>query len=927
MFLLNGEPGIGKTSLAESAADEARVRGAGVYWGHSTQAEGAPPHWPWLQVLRSLAEDLGADELARLAGEGLHDVLLVAPFLRGHLAESASSKEDEAARFHAYDAVGRLLIAASERRPLLLVLEDLHWADAPSLILLQQLAGRLTRSRILVVATYRELELTPDHPLSAGLADFVRAGETVEIPLRGLSKAHVASLLRTLTAFEPASDVVQRVHEQTAGNPFFLKEVARTLRDDGDEPHPHTRADAVPEGVAAVLRRRISSLSPSARETLGVASVAGQELDLKVLSAATHSPRAALVDDCDEAAKAGVLVRRADVYSFSHGLFRDTVYAELTSRRRAELHHQVGRALERVSHGAPPSQLAHHFLRAAQTDESLQDAAVDYSLRAGVQASAELAYEEAVRHFEHALGFADLVPPLRRAELLLALGRARYLAGDPADALTAAREASEIGKTLGDGELLARAALVVRGVGGPGLTPAVKSLCDASLRRPSSEASLRIQVLIQLSVSLMQMVEPDAAARAEEVSREAMRLASAATDPDIVFAALHARQMAMSGPDGVAERLALAQRTIDLSRETGRAVFADWGHGWSADALVQLGRIDEAELHLVEQGRAADVLREPLARWRYLVARSWLALVRGNFDAARKLSDEARSMVSTSSHPIAELADLRGKGDGLREEMGAFASRYPEMGGPFMVFQVIGLASEGRLAEARMALRPMAAIGVKNIRPLMAWLPAMAYAANAAAAVGDSEIAAEVYQALVPYAGQNIATGAGTESVFGSVSHHLGKLAATLGRFDDAAGHFEAAIALERKMGAPPFVARSQVLYAEMLAAHGDAAALRNARGLAEKALAASQELGMTPWMLRAKAVLTPARRRAWRHTLSRGASSRWRFWCPRDFPTELSPNACTYPSGPRKATSRISVTSSGSAPGRRWPSGRQPEN
>jgi DNA-binding CsgD family transcriptional regulator/tetratricopeptide (TPR) repeat protein len=873
LFLLRGEPGIGKTSLAVRVAAEAEERGAFACWGRATQAEGAPPHWPWLQILRSLAEELGPEAFSRLAGENLADILTVAPELRAMFAGASTEPGDEGARFRAYEAVASLIVRASDQRPFLLLLEDMHWADTPSLLLLLQLAGALGRSRVMAVCTYRDFGLGPEHPLKAWLADFVRGGESGEISLTGLGMADTGSLIRTVTAYEPAGDVVRRLHQRTAGNPFFLKELARTLR---DEASPPLEQAVLPEGVSAVLRRRISGVSPRAQKVLDLASAAGDEFDVELLAAATASPRNEILDDCDEAARAGILVQRPHGYAFAHGLYRDTVSAGLGAAQRAALHAAIGRALTGFPRQGTPATLAYHFSEAAKADGGLRSIALDYSVRAGEQATAGLAYEEAARHFERALELADAALP----ELLLALGRARYLAGDPSGALAAAREASAIAEQRADGGLLARAALVVSGVGGPGLTPRVMALCDAAMRRPTADPSLRVQVLSQLTVALMQMVEPDAARRAAQTSDEAMRLGGGSRDPDTVFAALHARQMARSGPDGVLERLGIGEQALELAQRTGRLAFASWGHAWRSDALVQLGRMDEAEMALAEQGRAADQLREPLARWRYLVGASWMALLRGRFGEARRVADQALETVDARTHPIAEfnhlvhgiaLADLTGARDDRRARMEAFATTYPEMAAPIRIFQIIDLVAEGRIVEARAALPPVTTVWVNDLRPLMAWLPAVGYAASAVAAVGDPEPAVALYEALLPYAGQVVTTGAGTASVFGSVAQHLARLATTLGRLDDAARHFEAAIEFEKTMGAPAFFVRSQVYYAELQARRGEEAAIRKALSLAGDGLKTARELGMAPWVKRASAVLDVARTRGVTpHPLSR---------------------------------------------------------
>ena len=871
MFLLSGEPGIGKTRLAEQLVREAEQQGATAFWGQSTQAEGAPPYWPWVQILRLLVRDLGQSEFTRLAGPGLAQILRMVPELRGQFPEVApTSIEDDAERFAIYDSVAQLLLQTAARRPMVLVLEDLHWADAPSLVLLQLFADALPHSALMVIGTYRDRELAANHPLRTRFADFIRRGETAEIPVAGLTDADAASLVRALTAFEPAEDLVQRLQAQTTGNPFFLKELARSLSDETDEPSQwRTSADVLPEGVAAVLRRRIEGLSADCRQMLEVASVAGHMMELDVIEAVMGTGRPELLDLCDEAAANGVIATRGRGYAFTHGLFRDTIYRGLLTVRRAELHRAVGAALEqRTTDSAvlPVGGLAHHFAQAALADHSLRNKARGYAVAAGKQASAELAYEEAVRLFELALAIGGPVDPRERGELLLSLGRARYLAGAVTGAVEAAWEAAGLGERLSDSELLARAALVVRGVGGPGISKRIKDLCERALQRPPQELSLRIQLLGQMAVVVMQMVGIEGEPRAVELSAEAMRLAQDVSDPEVIFAAIHARQMAMSGPDGVKERLQLALRTLHLARHSSRRSIAQWGHSWRADALAQLGRIDEAETELSELRRLADELHEPRLRWRTLLADSWMAILRGRFKEARILGEEALALGRKIQRPIAEfnysthagvLSFFVGPRSADLDAVAAYMDFAPEMQRPLMLNRAVILAGLGRLEEARFALRPFAEVGPKSIRPQFALLPAMAAITNVVTAAGDSELASAVYETLLPYAECNVATGIDFGGLWGSVARSLGMLAATLEEWDDAADRYEHAIAFESRMGAPPFVACTKVLYAEMLVRRGSADDLRYARRLASEGLATSQQLSMQPWLERAKAVLS----------------------------------------------------------------------
>jgi DNA-binding CsgD family transcriptional regulator/tetratricopeptide (TPR) repeat protein len=715
----------------------------------------------------------------------------------------------------------------------------------------------------MVIGTYRDRELASNHPLQTDLADYVRRGETAEIPIGGLRDPDVVSLIRALTGFEPAGDMVQRLQVQTAGNPFFLGELARTLGDVDRERAPWSfpaSADVVPHGIGAVLRRRIEALSADCRGALEIASVAGQTFDLDLLETATAIKRPRLLDLFDEAIANGVVTRLDGGYTFTHGLVRDTVYAGISTAHRCELHGLIGRLLEDgpvgVS-GMPVAQLAHHFVEASVVDQSLRAKALDYVSAAGRRALAELAYEEAARLFELALGKTASLDPAQRAELLLDLGRARFLAGDVGAAIEAAHEVVRLGEKLGDSNLVARAALVVRGVGDPG----VMELCNAALRQPPEDASLRIQLLSQMTVVLMQMPGGEDERRAIEYSSQALQLAQDAVDPDVLFAAIHARQMAMSGPAGVEERLQLAERTLELARESGRPSMAGWGHGWRVDALVQLGRIDDAEVQLALQAHLAEQLREPLLQWRTLVAKSWVAMLRGRFEEARTISNEALQLGRRGHNPAADFMHLMhvtvlpifvGDPEAPLDAVQSYEREHPELRTPLEIMSVGSLLSMARLEDVREAMRPFATGGPEAVRPVMAWLPAMAGFTQAITALADVEQAAVAYEALLAYAPYNVATGAGLGGLYGSVSHFLGMLAATLERWDDAAQHYEEAMAFESRMGAPPFVACTRVVYAEMLMRRGRDADLRRARQLLDAAIATSRELGMRPWEDRA---------------------------------------------------------------------------
>jgi ATP/maltotriose-dependent transcriptional regulator MalT len=397
------------------------------------------------------------------------------------------------------------------------------------------------------------------------------------------------------------------------------------------------------------------------------------------------------------------------------------------------------------------------------------------------------------------------------------------------------------------------------------------------MRRPIDDKALKIQVLSQLTVALMQTGIAEDEKGAKEVSREAVELAADAVDPDVIFAGIHARQMATSGPDGVDERLQLAERALRLAQRTGRSSMAQWGHTWRLDALVQLGRIEEAEAEIAVQTRLADQLHEPLARWRTMQAESWLALLKGRFAEAGAIAEEARQLGRKGHHAAAEftylthvivMAVYRGGLEAAFDQMADLLRPIPEnSSAPIFVSGAFALM--GRLGEARLALRQLATAGFKDAVPSIAWLPGVALATEAIAIVGDRDVGQQAYEATLPFARLNVSAGA--SGLYGSVSRYLGMLATVLERWDDATTHFEQGIEFEERMGARPFVARSRIAYAEMLVKRGRDMDQYHARRLLDSGLAASQEMGMKPWQEHGSKLLAAmAARGVTDHPLSR---------------------------------------------------------
>ena len=481
VLMLVGESGIGKTRLAEEVAALASELGAAALWGRATQAEGEPAYWPWIQILRSYAAGQEAGVLHRHLGLGAADIAEIVPEVRERLPDLPVSPrlEPEQSRFRFFDSVCRLLRAAAAERPLVLVLEDLHWADAGSLALLEFLAPEMAEDRLLVVGSYRDVELSREHPLRSTLAELARSEHTSQaLWLGGLAREAVGLFVERLASVEASPRLIESLHARTGGNPLFLRELAQWLRTRGvlgAESWDAVWDAGVPDGVVQVIGARLRGLSEPCRRVLGAAAVIGEAFTLHVLSRTRETPEADLIGRLEEACDAGILKEDRAApgrFSFSHALVRAVLYEALGPAMRARLHRATALALEELYtprplvriapavgiEGSPLAELAHHFGEAVLAGEA--EKAISYSMRAGDYATSVLAFEEAVRHLERALGVVEASGArgnLRHGRLLLSLAVMLDRAGDREPARDRAREAIGIARAIGAAELRAEA--------------------------------------------------------------------------------------------------------------------------------------------------------------------------------------------------------------------------------------------------------------------------------------------------------------------------------------------------------------------------------------------------------------------------------------------------------------------------------------
>ena len=418
VVLVAGEPGIGKTRLAEEAARRGAAAGMQVAWGRCHEGDGAPALWPWAQVVRQLADELGPGQLAALLGPSAAWLGQLMPELAGPARPAGPLPVADlgAARFQLNQAVAGLLRRLAGTRPLLVVVDDLHWADVPSLSLLAFLAGELTDACLVVVGTYRDVEALAGQPLADTLGVLAREPVVERIALGGLDRAGVARLIGRTIGGRPAEPLVEAVADRCGGNPFFITELLRLLQSERRLAAPDAAAAArrdIPVGVRDVLRRRLALLPAQTSTVLMVAAVAGRGFDLDLIEAVTGLEDEAALDAAEAAVLAGLVIeddRAAGRYRFAHALVRETIYQDISRARRARLHARVADALVAVrgAEPEPAAEMAYHCWQAAPVIGAGR--ALPYLLRAGEQAAAQLAYEAADEQFARALELAAQLP-------------------------------------------------------------------------------------------------------------------------------------------------------------------------------------------------------------------------------------------------------------------------------------------------------------------------------------------------------------------------------------------------------------------------------------------------------------------------------------------------------------------------------------
>jgi class 3 adenylate cyclase len=868
LVMIVGEPGIGKTRLAEELGVYASLRGAQVCWGHCYEGELGVPYLPFVEALRAYVRDRSDEELRSELGSGAPEVAALVSDLRQRLPDlpALTPLDPEAERLRLFEGVTMFLRQASAARPLVLLLDDLHWADKPSLLLLQYLARNLRRDRVLLVATYRDVELDRTHPLADTVAVLRREQLYERILLRGLERAEVKALIEAVGNQETPEIFAETIHRETEGNPFFVAEILRHLAESGaisriDGQWTGTAegvAQELPEGVREVIGRRLTRLSRDCNRMLTAGAAMPNGFPLEIVQRVLDLDEDHALDLLDEALDAQVVRERRGLvsnYEFTHALIRQTLYSELSTPRRIRLHRQILEALEAYWHGATSghlSELAFHAFQAAPGGDV--EKAVTYATQAAEMAASAAAHEEAARSYDLALQALELDPSAderRRAALLVVFGAAARRAGDDDPSREALVEAAAIGRRIDDPNLFASAAYNYASMRMTVSTvdSVLTELCDATLSYGDRvDAPLRARVLAAYGLHFTFLDAPRHAALAAEAVETARR----SGDPGALARALSAQHFVVTDGTPVNSRESYFE-IAELAEAAGDIALQQSNQSGLCSNALYVGDREVFDADFARLEQLAVESRSPIVSYSAGMHRLQIAALEGRYEDADAIALEIRAIAHRIGDPVniqnvgaARFPILRERGHLLDVEAPTrrLVESVPEVAAWRAGLALIYLES-GRPDEAAMHLDVVAkddfaAIGMDVVRTFT-----LALFGEIAAVLGERTIGAGLYELLIPSAGCASLIGGGV-AYHGAVDRYLGLLATMLGRHDDAVAHQEAALAFEQRLRAHAWVARSRFDLGCALVARGAPGDRERAVHLLNEALDAANEIGMT---------------------------------------------------------------------------------
>jgi len=879
LVMLVGEPGIGKTRAATEFREHARQSGALVLSGRCYDGDWAAPFSPFMEAIRDYALEVAPEELRERLGADASVLARIVPALHERLdgIPDPPPIPTDGERYRLLEAAGDFFARLAASRPLVLMLDDLHWADKGTIAMLRQIARFAPQHKLLLIGAYRDVELDRTHPLADALQAIRRETNYERIVLKGLGAADVGELLNLVAEQAVPEQFAKAISDETGGNPFFIREVMlhlveerKIVQEDGRWVAATAIADMrIPEGVREVIGRRLSRVSEPCGRMLTVASALTAGFTWEVMSALAELDDAALLDAIDEALGAQLVVERElGRYDFTHALIRHTLYEELSTPRRVLLHRRIGEALERLyAQEVEPylAELAHHFCQDAGGNP---EKALDYCARAGARAAASLSYDEAASMYERAQELAAAAypeDPALRIELMLQLARARFACGSPS--MDTFLRAADLAKDAQLPELVIRAALRDPERSKGGYSPSA-TLWGAGDRRIPPLLDYALTALPDAPSRLRACALAFSGTLAESESsgsklvNAAEEMARGLSDVPTLLYVLLLQQWVLRGHPLLTERqLDLASEMLDLARRAQDLTMIRLALYWRSTCLIALA----------DAGAFADIeafhetskeLRVPQLSWLSTGCIATAAILKGEYADGERLAGDAlrvgqtvspefwldiggdsSNVVNTFGIQLFQLRRDQGRLGELEPGVRNAIERFPEEPA-WQAALALVLSETGSLPEAK-AIYSGLAVGSleETLRRTTFFGITLPLLAELCALLGDTERAEAFYDLLQPYAGRVLDVG--WTASLGSADRVLGTLQSGRSGWDTAERHFRRALDMHERLGARPWLARTQLDYARMLRRRDGAGDSVHARELLEAALATAGEIGM----------------------------------------------------------------------------------
>ncbi len=858
LLLLSGEPGIGKTRCADAFAHIAEEYGALALWGRCHEEAGAPPYWPWVQILREYIQSSSESELRLMPAAQARDIAAIVPGLEGLAGRTDARPSPDPVtsdhlRFRTFDAIAQFLASAAERVPLVLILDNLHWADAPSLSLLEFLSQELARSRVLIIGTYRDVEVSRKGPLLATLGDLSREAGVERVRLTGLPESSIAELADRVLGILLPRPAVDAIYQQTDGNPLFVIELLKMLQREGADHDVNLIGIRIPDGVRETIGRRLSYLSESCNQLLAVASVFGRHFVATELATAAQSDFKAVLESLEAAAHTGLIEPISDGrYQFTHALIREVLYDELPALERLKLHGRVGDTLvdiHRTDTIPVLSSIAHHYYQAAPLGYSEQ--AVGFGLRAAERATQMCAYEDAIAHYDRVLAMLSLQPndtDERIVRVYFRKGCAFTLLGDTTLATEALLQGVKHAVRLRS-PLLADVITHLMWATSYGPQAHLVPLLEKTLTAlPAGDSVARAKSLAALANALRSTLNHT---RIEPLTVAAVAMANRLADCDALCACIKLSIMALrADPGSLQVRLALGTQYLAAARRGGDDEALSDAYSWQALHLLEAAQPDELE-RLLTDYRQISVARFGIHQYYVRCAEVTLALLRGEWRTAERNSDallasglkmrsaDAEGVFSAQMFVLnRDLGRLRALQPTVRDFVrnGAANAWIP---GLMLICAELGMNEDARRWFERLAQDDFRTIPRDDM-----FLTCLVYCAETCYRLGDRQRAAVLYSLLLPYAGG--AANHPRAACFGATDLYLAILAATDNAAERARAHFEIALNMNQTMAAWPWLARTLFHYGTLLMRSDQASDLTRGRSLLRDAEQLAARLGMT---------------------------------------------------------------------------------